>query len=119
VHTGATYAAAMFKGLPPGDWTVAVRGGSAAPESVHVVDRSRELHDLSRDEVWLRSLAADAGGSYAALTDAERLLNSIQSRNRVERQEHIWRLWDSPWILGLVVLLLTIEWIWRKLAGLV
>jgi hypothetical protein len=119
VHTGATWAAAMFQGLPPGDWTVALRGGVAATEPIRVVDRSRELLDLSRDEVALRSLAVDAGGSYAALTDAARLLNSVQSRNRVERQEHIWRLWDSPWILGLVVLLLTIEWIWRKLAGLV
>lgn len=118
-HPGATWAAAAFDTVPPGDWTVKLRGGEAAPEPICVVDRSRELHDLSRDEEWLLTLAADAGGSYAELPDAGRLLKEIQPCSRVERQERVWRLWDSRWLLGLLILMLTIEWIWRKLAGLV
>ncbi len=117
-HPGATWAAAVFESLPPGDWIATVRGGGAASEPIRVVDRSRELHDLSRDETWLRALAANAGGQYTAFTDAGRLLNHIQPTSRIERRERIWRLWDSSWVLGGLIAALTIEWIWRKLAGL-
>jgi hypothetical protein len=84
-----------------------------------VVNRSRELHDLAHDATLLKTLAANAGGTYANFTDAGRLLNDIQPRSRVEHQEHTWRLWDSRWVLGLLIAMLTAEWIWRKLAGLV
>jgi hypothetical protein len=118
-HTGATWAAAVFKTVPADDWTIMRRGGGALPEPLRVVGRSRELHDLARNEAYLRTLAADAGGAYAEFTDAGRLLNDIQPRSRVERQERVWRLWDSGWVLALLVVMLTIEWVWRKLAGLV
>ncbi|MEI6148592.1 MAG: hypothetical protein WCS01_05810, partial [bacterium] len=100
-------------------WTVTRRGGGSAPEPLRVVNRSRELLDFARDEVFLRTLAAHSGGAYATFTDAGRLLNDVHSRSRVEHHERVWRLWDSGWILGLLVLLLTGEWVWRKLAGLV
>jgi hypothetical protein len=119
VCTGATWAAAVFETVPAGDWTVTRRGGGSAPEPLRVVNRSRELLDFARDEVFLRTLAAHSGGAYATFTDAGRLLNDVHSRSRVEHHERVWRLWDSGWILGLLVLLLTGEWVWRKLAGLV
>jgi hypothetical protein len=118
-HAGAAWAAAVFAHVPPGDWTVTRRGGSDAPEPLRVIDRSRELHALSRDEEFLRALASHSGGACAGLADAGRLFNDIQPRSRVEHRERVWRLWDSPWILGSLVVMLTIEWIWRKLAGLV
>ncbi len=116
-HTGATWAAATFAHVPSGEWTVTMQGGVTAPEQIHVVNRSRELHDLSRDEPLLKSLAAN--GDYTGFTDAGRLLNDIQPRSRVEHQERTWRLWDSRWVLGLLIAMLTAEWIWRKMAGLV
>jgi hypothetical protein len=118
-YPGATWAAAVFEKVPPGDWTVTRRGGADAPEPLRVLDRSRELHALSGDEAFLRALAVHSGGVCAGLADAGRLFNDIQPRSRVEHQERVWRLWDSPWMLGLLVVMLTIEWIWRKLAGLV
>ena len=118
-HPGATWANAVFGSVPAGEWIVTLRGSGAAPETLHVMDRSRELHDLSRDEAWMRKLAGNSGGSYTAFTDAGRILNNIQPHSRVERLERVWRLWDSPWILSLLVLMLTLEWVWRKLAGLV
>ncbi|MEI6210394.1 MAG: hypothetical protein WCR06_02085 [bacterium] len=118
-HAGTAWTAAVFDHVPAGDWIVSIRGGAAAPEPLRVVDRNRELYDLSRDDAYLRSLAANSGGACEDLTETGRLLNDVQSRSRVERQEHIWRLWDSGWVLALLVTLLTAEWIWRKLAGLV
>ncbi|MFZ4395323.1 MAG: hypothetical protein ACOYOU_06810 [Kiritimatiellia bacterium] len=118
-HAGTAWTAAVFDHVPAGDWIVSIRGGAAAPEPLRVVDRNRELYDLSRDDAYLRSLAANSGGACEDLTETGRLLNDVQPRSRVERQEHIWRLWDSGWVLALLVTLLTAEWIWRKLAGLV
>jgi len=118
-YTGATWAAAVFETVPAGDWTVTLKGGAAAPEPIRIVERSRELHDLSRDEAFLRALAADTGGACAGFTDTARLLNDIQPRSHVERHERVWRLWDSGWILALMIVMLTGEWVWRKLAGLV
>jgi hypothetical protein len=118
-YAGARWAAATFAHVPSGEWTAAVRGGVAAPEPIQVVNRSRELHDLSRDEALLKALAANASGAYTSFTDAGRLLNDIQPRSRVEHQERTWRLWDSRWVLSLLIAMLTVEWIWRKLAGLV
>ncbi|MBM4163334.1 MAG: hypothetical protein FJ222_02685 [Lentisphaerae bacterium] len=118
-HAGAVWAAAVFENVPPGDWTVTRRGGGDAPEPLCVMDRSRELHALSRDEALLRALAANTGGGSAGLADAARLFNDILPRSRVEHQERVWRVWDSPWMLGALVVMLTIEWVWRKLAGLV
>lgn len=118
-HAGAAWTAAVFDHVPAGDWTVHIRGGAAAPEPLRVVDRNRELHDLSRDDVYLRTLAANTGGACDDITETGRLLNDVLPRSRVERQEHIWRLWDSGWVLALLITLLTGEWVWRKLAGLV
>ena len=117
--TGATWAAAVFGTVPAGDWTMTLRGGSSAPEPIRVVDRSRELLDLARDEALLRALAADTGGACVGLTDAGRLLNDIQPRSHIEHHENVWRLWDSGWVLSLLIVMLTGEWVWRKLAGLV
>jgi len=118
-HPGATVASAAFEPLPAGDWTVTLRDGGTAPEPLRVISRSRELYDLARDEEWLRALAAGAGGACVEFTEARRLLNEIEPRSRVERRERVWRLWDSPWLLGALIVMLTIEWVWRKLAGLV
>jgi hypothetical protein len=117
-HPGSMLAAAVFGQLPPGDWSIRKQNGETAAEQLLVVDRSRELHDLSRDERWLKTLAKDTGGSVIEFTDAGRLLNDIRPRSRIERLERVWRLWDSVWVLGFLVLSLTVEWIWRKLAGL-
>ena len=119
MHPKATLASAVFETLPPGDWIASLRGGESAPDPVRVVDQSRELSDLSQDETWLRALAESTGGTYAEFTEAGRMISQLQPRDRVEHRERVWPLWYSPWVLGTLIALLTIEWIWRKLAGLV
>jgi len=118
-HPKAALASAVFESLPPGDWTVKLRGGESAPDPVRVVDQNRELNDLSRSEAWLRSLAESTGGAYAEFTEAGRMISQLQPRDRVEHRERVWPLWYSPWVLGTLIALLTLEWVWRKLAGLV
>lgn len=117
-HPKSTLASAVFESLPPGDWIVS-HGKESAPEPVRVLDQSRELNDLSRDDGWLRALAESTGGVYADFTEAGRMINNVQPRNRVEHRERVWPLWYSPSVLAALIVLLTGEWIWRKLAGLV
>ena len=118
VHEGAAWRAAVFEGVPAGQWTVRLRDGETASQTIEVVDNNRELLDLSCDRAWLQQLAADTGGESASLAEADRLLNYIKARSRTETRETIWRLWDARWLLGLLIVLLTVEWIWRKLGGL-
>lgn len=118
-HPGATLASAVFETLDPGDWILSRRGGESTPDPIRVIDQSRELNDLSRHEAWLRALSESTGGSYAEFTETGRTLNQIQPRNRVEHRERVWTLWHSGWVLAGLIVLLTLEWVWRKLAGLV
>jgi len=118
LHDGATVPTAAFHDLPDGLLTIRA-GDLTAPDAVHVVERYRELDAFSRDTDFLRALANDTGALYGPLTDMSHFLTRIEPQARVERDERIFRIWDSGWILALLVAWLSIEWIWRKLAGLV
>ena len=48
-----------------------------------------------------------------------RLFVDPPHKDRVEKNEYVWRLWDSGLVLAILVLMITGEWIWRKLAGLI
>jgi hypothetical protein len=79
---------------------------------------SRETVDLERNDPLLEDLAVQSGGKvYTALTVRE--LAEQLKRQGIEYVEHDEkRLWQWEWLLGLVVLLLTLEWVARKLSGL-
>ncbi len=117
VHPGAAFSTALFPGLAPGTWALPVTDPAEAQDPIHVVDRRRELHNLAQNRPWLESLAQDAGGTYRPFTEADRLIARFPPRSREERRERIWRLWDAPWVLALLISMLCLEWVWRKLAG--
>ncbi|MBI2194554.1 MAG: hypothetical protein HYU36_21455 [Planctomycetes bacterium] len=116
----AAIARAVFKGLPARDVTFRLKG---SPESVAgpvaVVRENPELHRVARDEKFLRALTASTGGEYREFAEMEKFFMQLQPKERVEKLEKTWRLWDSPAILALLFVLLTAEWVWRKFAGLV
>ena len=78
--------------------------------------------DLATNWELLQSLAQSSGGQVFTAADAERLPEVLASR--VERKEtrteaRPWR--DLPlaaWILGVLILFLTLEWSLRKVVGL-
>lgn len=112
--------AARFDQLPAG----AVRFKLADHEApvtpaVQVVDRSDELDRLARDADWLASVSEATGGRSGELAAIDRLLTDVEPRQRVERHETIYRLWDATLLMVLLVVGLTVEWVWRKLTGLV
>ena len=113
-------ARALFSGLPPCDVSFKL---AAAPEAVAgpvvVIEDYPELRILARDEAWLKTLAAGSGGVYVDFTSLEDCFQAIPAREFVERLERQWRLWGSGVVLMLTALILTVEWVWRKLVGLV
>ncbi|MCX5660343.1 MAG: hypothetical protein NTW19_11560 [Planctomycetota bacterium] len=120
---GSTLLRAAFPNLPVG--AVTFRASSSRAEAgsetqtVLITTRDRELNDLARSDTLPDKLATATGGSRRTLAELPQLLREIEPRQRIERLERTWRLWDSPIVLGLLVVILSIEWVWRKLAGLV
>jgi hypothetical protein len=119
MRPGAAFACATFPALPAGDLRFRLQGGSVVSGTVMVVDDSPELGLLARDDTVLAALAGGSGGRVAEVTDVRRLLSEFAPRERVEKKERIWRLWDMPLVFAFLLGILTVEWIWRKWVGLV
>ena len=115
-----TLARATFGSLAPGDVSFRPKERpGAAPARVVVIEDYPELERLARDEQFLREMAASTGGEYRELVDFEECLRTLRPKERVEKEDTVWRLWDWGVVLALVVAVLTLEWVWRKLVGLV
>jgi uncharacterized membrane protein len=78
-----------------------------------------ELSDPRPARSALSQYAAETDGAVFDLDRAATLLRAIPSAARIVPVASTWPLWSSGFLLGLLVFLLTVEWITRKLAGLV
>ena len=76
-----------------------------------------ELAELDCDEQLLRQIAANSGGEFLREEDAGTLANRLKPLSEGTVYQSDTALWQSyPWFAAIVVLL-TIEWILRKKAG--
>ncbi len=78
-----------------------------------------EYADPRMDRTRLQQIAALSGGKYHEVTDAANVAEEVEALERevpisAEREP----LWDHRWVLALFVLLLTVEWILRKVVRL-
>jgi hypothetical protein len=84
---------------------------------VEVFNPDNELRRPETDHALLASLAEETGGRVLPpddLSELSRLRNrSIETPNPLSE-----RIWDTPLAFALLLLLLTAEWIGRKIAGL-
>ena len=113
-------------GTGPGRYDVTVRSSGfdnrqlTASTSFWIsADRSAEWRRLSRDESTLRNLAAAGNGRYLprqSIDQLPSLLRPVSSGTRVVTDVAVWQTW---WWLATILLLLTAEWLLRKVAGLV
>ena len=80
--------------------------------------RTKETVDLERNDPLLEDLAVQSGGKVFT-PETVRELADLLKRQGIEHVEHDeQRLWQWGWLLGVVVLLLALEWVARKLSGL-
>lgn len=90
-----------------------------APVEVFAPDS--ELRRPETDHALLAHLASQTGGRMLAEDELEQLLDPALLPNRAVRTENPLRerIWDTPLAFGLMLLLLTLEWIGRKIVRLV
>ena len=120
--------------LPPGNYVVELaiadpqlrerllgrmspKDRTRATFSVIAADSAEKVH-LEANWDLLHELAHKSGGRFLKVEDADELLNLLapQLDQASRPTEH--KLWQSWTTLLIVLLLLTLEWIGRKLAGL-
>ena len=78
-----------------------------------------ELSSPQVDRVTLARLASETGGRLIELENAARELPAIPSAQRLVPLLSSQPLWDAPIVLAAFILLLTAEWVTRKLLGMV
>jgi hypothetical protein len=126
-HEGAAVRRAAFSHLPrltdgslPDSVVFALKDRTnVTTEPVLLLNDYDELKRLSQRRDFLEDLAASTGGAYREFVDFEELFSLIEPKQRVEKHESTWRLWDSAVVLAFLTGILTLEWVWRKLVGLV
>ena len=78
----------------------------------------KEYHDAVLKRPFLERLADAAGGYYYTPDDVGALTTNLRSRRTSTSIYTIDYLWDVPFLFGLVLVLLSAEWIWRRRKGL-
>lgn len=78
----------------------------------------RELADPRLDARALSSLADASGGTYLTADHAAEAARFLRSRSDVTTPEEWTDAWHSPWVLGLIIALLGVEWTLRRQWGL-
>ena len=119
----------VFRGrtaaLPPGDYKVNIRLPGFPEDHVKAFTEfsvlpnfAGELGLVQCDEALLRQVAVESGGGYYREEDVDQLLERIKpySAGKVITSEMA--LWQSYWWFVPVILLVAVEWFWRKQRGL-
>ncbi|HVJ84899.1 MAG TPA: VWA domain-containing protein [Caulifigura sp.] len=87
-----------------------------ATAEIDVLVPQREFAALTQDVTTLKTLVDGTGGGYFTPADAVKLPALIPSAGQeFVIDQRIKELWDRPWMLWLLVGLLSLEWLLRKL----
>ena len=78
----------------------------------------REYTLAGLDSNLLERIALASGGKYYAIQDTASLVNDIEFTPNAYSEEIQIDLWDSPWLLLLIISLLCADWITRRVKGL-
>ncbi len=92
--------------------------GLAQSTAFVVTPSLREFTNAQLDSGLLARIAEQSGGAYFPIDQAAELPSAIQfTPNAYSREVQI-DLWDTPWLLALLIFLLCADWIMRRLKGL-
>ena len=80
---------------------------------------SAETLDKPANQAILKALAQNSGGRYGTAEDLNDFLKSLTIKERQERRLEYVSLWQSFWVLSLLIGLLSLEWILRKMGSMV
>ncbi len=106
-----------------GHYTLTAKPGilpaAVKPVEMDVAASRREFTILTADPAALARLVAGTGGTVVPLAGQSIMARLIPDRSVEVAIRQSRQLWNKPWALALLVLLLTVEWILRKRAGLI
>jgi hypothetical protein len=114
-----------FGSLPEGDYEVSVRAAGYSESALQARSRfvvqppeSGEMTQTAANESLLRQMAAASSGVWLREEEISRLpeLLAPLSNGRVVESDTL--IWQSYWWFAAIVMLLTVEWVLRKRAGL-
>jgi hypothetical protein len=115
---------ASLDGLGAGRYRVDVRAGRAGRSlgragTEFAVDRwSLEEARTLPDSANLAAIALASGGRVTGVAEVEHWARALETRTLARGRTESVRLWESPWVFGMIVGALSIEWIWRRRRGL-
>ena len=106
-----------------GHYTLAAKPGVlpavVKPVEMDVAASMREFGTLTCDPAALSRMVNGTGGAVVPLAGQHALAELIPDRSVEVAIRQSRQLWNKPWALALLILLLTVEWILRKRAGLI
>ncbi len=88
------------------------------PESFLTQPSGREYRDATLKREFLERLADASGGAYYASDDVSAIPANLRGRRTNTSIYQSEYLWDMPILWGLIFLLLSIEWVFRRRKGL-
>ncbi len=94
-------------------------GATGTSLAIETVAPKLELADPRTDRAALERLATETHGQALTLAEASKLPAMIPSAAKVIPTESSRPLWDSPLAMAAFILLITAEWILRKIYGMV
>ena len=103
---------------------VASAAGNASADSSEkraafvVTPSLREYTNAEMDSGLLARIADASGGGYFNLSDSAGLTDAIEFTPNAYSREVQFDLWDQPWLLALLILIMCIDWIARRMRGL-
>ena len=122
--SGGLYRGSLEK-ISLGTHTIRVRveapGFEGVSQDLQVISRDlvgQEGVELGRDTARLTAMAQAGSGRYLDILDAPQLFAQLGTQGKYHNIEISYELWSSYPVLGLIVLLLSLEWVLRKRAGL-
>lgn len=116
--------------LPPGDYDIELvipdiedklNGPDGKKLRAHVQilpAETGEMLDLSTNWSLMEELATRSGGKVFPAHQAKELIELLQNRSASREFTTEQKVWQSWWTLGLLIGLLSLEWLIRKWAGL-
>ena len=108
----------------PGKYSyeISIQDGSASPAKQNgrfIVEESQiELNEVALNSPLLKNLSMKTNGAYYPWASRAELFNKVLPRDRQEKINRSTRFNEKSWVLVILIVLLTTEWIIRKRIGL-
>ena len=90
----------------------------SAPGAMLADDAGADVEQAELRAPLLRRIADETGGRYYPLADADKLVDDVTYTESGVTQRDARDLWDAPIVFFVLVLLLGLEWAWRRRRGL-